>query len=336
MHTGKAFFWFALPALAALIVAAFLVGRFPVGPDELFGVFWATLSGATHSPPSATETVILQVRGPRVLAAVLIGAALSASGTTFQGMFKNPLVSPDILGVSAGASLGAVIAIYLSLPVLAIQGLAFAGGIIAVLLISLIAGMVRGHDPVLSLILSGVAIGTLLGSAVALFKYLADPFNQLPAMTFWLLGSLAGIAPAHVFWMALLITLSLAPLYMLRWRINLLSLSDDEARTLGVDVKRLRAVVVVAATLMTAASVAAAGIIGWIGLIIPHAARLLVGPEFARLLPASMLLGAAYMLAIDTLARTVSGVEIPPGILTALIGTPWFIWLLARSDRKPA
>jgi iron complex transport system permease protein len=336
VYTGKSFFWLALAVLAVLIALAFLVGRFPVAPDELLSVLWSTVTGAAHSTPSATETVILQVRGPRVLAAVLIGAALSASGATFQGMFKNPLVSPDILGVSAGASLGAVIAIYLSFPILAIQGLAFAGGIVAVLLILLVASMVRGHDPVLSLILSGVAIGTLLGSAVALFKYLADPFNQLPAMTFWLLGSLAGIAPTDMLWMALLIAVSLAPLYLLRWRINLLSLSDDEARALGVDVKRLRAVVVVAATLMTAASVAVAGIIGWIGLIIPHAARLLVGPEFARLLPASMLLGAVYMLAIDTLARTVSGVEIPPGILTALIGTPWFIWLLARSGRKPA
>ena len=325
--------WIAAVALALLVIVAVCVGTYPVDAVAVWSAITDKLRGASPMSPEI-DTVIFQIRGPRILAALLIGAALAASGATFQGMFKNPLVSPDILGVSAGASLGAIIAIIFSLPVFAVQAFAFAGGLLAVAMIYAIGRAVRGHDPILSLILSGVVVGTLLGSGLTLLKVLADPYNQLPAITFWLLGSLASIEPAEVGWVALLIGVSLAPLVLLRWRINLLALSDDEAQALGVDVNRLRAIVVVAATLMTAATVALAGIIGWIGLIIPHAARLLVGPAFARLLPVSMLLGAGFLLAVDTLARSVAAIEIPPGVLTALLGTPFFIWLLARSARS--
>jgi iron complex transport system permease protein len=325
---------FAFAALLVMIVIAFVVGRFPVGPGELTTILWAKLAGGTHALPANMETVVMQIRGPRIFAALLVGAALAAAGATYQNMFRNPLVSPDILGVSAGASLGAVLAIFLSLPVLAIQGMAFVGGLIAVLLIYAIGTIVRGRDPILTLILSGVVIGTLLGSGIALIKYLADPYNQLPAITFWLLGSLASIAPSDVKWAAFSIAVSLVPLYFLRWRINLLSLSDDEARALGVNVTQLRIIVVACATLMTAAAVAIAGVIGWIGLVIPHAARMLVGPEFARLLPVAMILGATFMLAVDTVARTIANIEIPPGVLTALLGTPFFIWLLWRTARR--
>ncbi|MDX2219751.1 MAG: iron ABC transporter permease [Burkholderiales bacterium] len=324
----------ALTALLLMVAIAFVVGRFAVSPGELLTILWAKLTGGPHTLPATMETVVMQIRGPRIFAAVLVGAALAAAGATYQNMFRNPLVSPDILGVSAGASLGAVLAIFLSLPVLAIQGMAFVGGLVAVGLIYAIGSAVRGRDPILTLILSGVVIGTLLGSGIALIKYLADPYNQLPAITFWLLGSLASIAPADVKWAALSIAVSLVPLYFLRWRINLLSLSDDEAKALGVNVTQLRIIVVSCATLMTAAAVAIAGVIGWIGLVIPHAARMLVGPEFARLLPVTMLLGATFMLAVDTVARTFANIEIPPGVLTALLGTPFFIWLLWRTARR--
>ncbi len=334
MPSNNIIFWFACFALVALMAMALLVGSFPISPDDLAGVLWAKVGGARHATPENVEAVIFDIRGPRIIAAVLIGAALAAAGAAYQGMFKNPLVSPDILGVSAGASLGAVIAIFLQLPALAIQGFAFGGGVLAVAFVYIIGRAVRGHDPILSVILSGIAVGTLLGSGIALLKYLADPYNQLPAITFWLLGSLASITPDEIGWLALFIALSLAPLFLLRWRINLLSLSDDEARALGVNVNRLRVVVILAATLMTASAVAISGMIGWIGLIIPHAARLLAGPEFARMLPLSMLLGACFLLAVDTLARTVAPIELPPGVLTALIGTPFFIWLLARSAGK--
>jgi len=317
----------AAGALAALTALAFAVGRYPVSLAEIFSVLSGQPVGAN------VETVVLQVRGPRVLAALLVGAALAAAGTAYQGMFRNPLVSPDILGVSTGAALGAVLGIFLSQGILFIQIFAFAGGLAAVGLVYWIGSRLRGHDPLLGLVLTGVVIGTLLGSAIALLKYLADPYNQLPAITYWLLGSLASVSPKEIFYSIPLIFAGLAPMLLLRWRMNLLALPDDEARALGVDVRRLRTLVVVCATLMTASAVAISGIIGWVGLLIPHAARMLVGPDFGRLLPLAMLLGAAFLLAVDTLCRTIATIEVPPGVLTALIGTPFFLWLFALSRR---
>jgi iron complex transport system permease protein len=324
----------ALAALVALTALAFAVGRYPVSLGEIFTLLGAKLTGSPSALPANVETVILQVRGPRVLAALLVGAALAAAGTAYQGMFRNPLVSPDILGVSSGAALGAVLAIFLSLNVVMIQLFAFAGGLAAVGLVYGVGQRMRGHDPLLALVLTGVVIGTLLGSAIALLKYLADPYNQLPAITYWLLGSLASITPRDLAAAAPLALLGLVPMVLLRWRMNLLALPDDEARALGVNTARLRLLVVAAATLMTATAVAVSGIIGWVGLLIPHAARLLVGPDFGRLLPLSMLLGAAFLLGVDTLGRTAASIEIPPGVLTALIGTPLFLWLFAMARRR--
>lgn len=320
---------YALAALALLALAAlaFAVGRYPVSPGEVL----AALVGQAADP--TVNMVVLQVRGPRVLAALLVGAALAAAGSAYQGMFRNPLVSPDILGVSTGAALGAVLGIFLSSSILLTQLLAFAGGLAAVGLVYGVGSRLRGHDPLLALVLTGVVIGTLLGSAIALLKYLADPYNQLPAITFWLLGSLASISPQDLAVAAPLALLGLAPMLLLRWRMNLLALPDDEARALGVDTRRLRTLVVACATLMTASVVAISGIIGWVGLLIPHAARLLVGPDFGRLLPLAMLMGAGFLLAVDTLCRTLATIEVPPGVLTALIGTPFFLWLFAVSRR---
>ena len=314
--------------LLVLVVVAFAVGRYPVSVNELFSVLSGQPVGAN------VETVVLQVRGPRVLAALVVGAALAAAGTAYQGMFRNPLVSPDILGVSTGAALGAVLAIFLSLGILWTQLFAFLGGLAAVGLVYGVGSRLRGHDPLLALVLTGVVIGTLLGSAIALLKYLADPYNQLPAITFWLLGSLAAVSPGDLAAAAPFALLGLVPLLLLRWRMNLLALPDDEARALGVDTRKLRTLVIASATLMTASAVAISGIIGWVGLLIPHAARLLVGPDFGRLLPLAMLMGAGFMLAVDTLCRTLATIEIPPGVLTALIGTPFFLWLFALSRRS--
>jgi len=324
----------AAAALAGLAAVAFAVGRYPISPSEILTLIGAKITGAPHDLAPNVETVILQVRGPRVLAALLVGASLAAAGTAYQGMFRNPLVSPDILGVSSGAALGAVVAIFLSLGAFLVQMLAFAGGLAAVGLVYWIGSRLRGHDPLLALVLTGVVIGSLLGSMIGLLKYLADPYNQLPAITFWLLGSLASIAPRDLAIAAPLALAGLAPMLLLRWRMNLLALPDDEARALGVDTARLRTIVVTAATLMTAAAVAVSGIIGWVGLLVPHAARLLVGPGFGRLLPLAMLLGAGFLLAVDTLCRTLATIEVPPGVLTALIGTPFFLWLFALSRRS--
>jgi len=323
----------ALGALFVLVFIAFSVGRYPVAAGDLLTLLWAKLTGGSHGLDSAAETVVWKIRGPRVVAAVLIGAALAAAGAAYQNMFRNPLVSPDILGVSAGAAVGAVLGIFLSLNVIMIQSLAFAFGLGAVALVYVVSNAVRGHDPLLVLVLAGVVVGSLLGACVALMKYLADPYNQLPAITFWLLGSLASASPDDVWSTLPLLLIGLLPMWLLRWRINLLSLDDEEARALGVQTGRIRVIVIAAATLMTSAAVAISGVIGWIGLVIPHFARMLVGPDFSRLLPTSIFLGAGFLLAVDTLARTVARIEIPLGVLTAFVGTPLFLWQLATARR---
>jgi len=330
----------ALPGLAiatAVLIAglllAFTVGRYPVSLGDLFTALYAALSGHRADVPQAVASVIFEVRGPRVLAAAMIGAALAVAGTAFQGLFRNPLVSPDILGASSGAALGAVLGIYFSLGIFAIQGLAFVGGLIAVAAVYIIGSMVRSRDPILVLVLTGVVVGALLGAGVGLVKYLADPYNQLPAMTFWLLGSLAATGVSDLLPLFGPVALGTVVLIALRWRMNVMSLPEEEARALGVATGPLRIVIVAAATLTTSASVATAGIIGWVGLVVPHLARSLVGPDFARLLPTAAILGGGYLLIIDTLARTAAQVEIPLGILTAVIGTPFFIWLLASVQK---
>jgi len=330
----------ALPGLAiatAVLIAglllAFTVGRYPVSLGDILTVLLAKLTGQTADVSTAVQSVVLQVRGPRVLAAALVGAALAVAGTAFQGLVRNPLVSPDILGASSGAALGAVTGIFFSLGVLAIQAFAFVGGLVAVAAVYVIGSAVRARDPILVLVLTGVVVGALLGAGVGLVKYLADPYNQLPAMTFWLLGSLAAANVSDLLPLFGPVAFGTAVLVALRWRMNVMSLPEEEARSLGVSTGPLRVAIVAAATLTTSASVATAGIIGWVGLVVPHLARSLVGPDFARLLPTAAILGGGYLLVIDTLARTAAEVEIPLGILTAVVVTPFFIWLLASMQR---
>lgn len=327
----------AFALLAATVgiaaVAATMIGPYPLTIGEILAAVGRRFAGVREPGFETLETVLFSVRLPRIGAALLVGASLSAAGAVYQGLFRNPLVSPDILGVSTGAGLGAAAGIFLSLPVVAIQGLAFAAGLATVALVYAVATAVRGHEPTLVLVLAGVVIGALAGACISLLKILADPYDQLPAITFWLLGSLASIRPGDVATAAPAVLLSLVPLVLLRWRMNLMSLGDEEAAALGVDPRRLRVVFVAAATLMTASVVAISGVIGWVGLVMPHIARLLVGPNFNRLLPASMLMGAGYLLLVDTLARTMAATETPLGILTAFVGAPVFIWLLASGRR---
>jgi iron complex transport system permease protein len=324
----------ALLLLAAVVLVAFAVGRYPVSPGELVRVLEAKLFGTPHALPATIDTVVFSVRGPRIVAALLVGGALAASGAAYQSLFRNPLVSPDILGVSAGAAFGAVLGIFFSLEVWAIQSLAFVFGLAAVAIAYSIAASLRGHDPILVLVLAGVVLGSLLGACIALVKYLADPYNQLPTITYWLLGSLAATNPGDVWSTVLPVLIGLVTLWLLRWRITVLSLGDEEAASLGVQVRRVRVAVIAAATLVTAAVVSISGIIGWIGLIVPHVARLLVGANFRRLLPVAALLGGGFLLAVDTLARTAARIEIPLGVLTAFVGTPLFLWLLATARRS--
>ena len=323
----------ALGLFAVGVLVAFTVGHYPVTLAELVEVLVSRLGGREATVSPAVENVVLLVRGPRVIAAALVGAALAVAGTAFQGIFRNPLVSPDILGASSGAALGAVLGIYFSLGVIGIEALAFAGGLVAVAAVYVIGSLLRSRDPILVLVLTGVVVGALLGAGVGLVKYLADPYNQLPAMTFWLLGSLAATTVFDLLPLAGAVAVGTVVLIALRWRLNVMSLPEDEARALGLATGPFRIAIIAAATLVTSASVATSGVVGWVGLVVPHLARALVGPDFPRLVPTAALLGGGYLLFIDTIARTAAPVEIPLGILTAVIGTPFFIWLLAGMQR---
>lgn len=319
--------WFILLALLLLLVSivSLVTGKYPLSLGEL----WQSLITAGRAETNA-DIVLWNLRLPRLLAGIVVGASLAAAGASYQAMFRNPLVSPDILGVSAGAGLGAVFAIFLSLPLAAVQLFAFVGGLMAVALVYLISLTSRQFDPTLVLVLAGVAIGSLLGAGISLIKILADPYSQLATITFWLLGGLNAVSKSELLWALPFMLLGLLPLILLRWRINLLSLSDMEAQALGVNTGFLRFLLIICATLMTAAAVSFTGIIGWIGLVIPHVARLLVGPEFSRLLPSSLLIGSIFLVLTDNVARNAASIELPLGVLTSLIGAPFFLYLLLK------
>ncbi len=332
-HENWQLFVLAPVCLLVVMLAAMAIGKYWVAPADILRALAAGVTGEPTSVDPIRQTVIWNVRLPRVLAGLLIGAALASAGATYQGLFRNPLVSPDILGVSAGASLGAVLAIFLAAPVAVIQIMSFCGGLLAVGAVYAVGAVVRGRDPALTLVLAGVAVGAIVGAGISLIKILADPYDQLPAITYWLLGSLTAVTRADIGAFLPAMLLGLLPLVLLRWRMNVMTLGDEEAKTLGIDTRLTRLALICGATLMTAASVSIAGIVGWVGLVIPHIARLLVGPDFRRLLPASIMLGGGYMLVVDGLARSIAPTEIPLGILTAVVGAPFFLWLLASGKR---
>jgi iron complex transport system permease protein len=318
--------------LAVLVFVSFLIGRYPLSPGMALRMF---VGKALHLPQVWTddmEAVLFRIRLPRIVAAMMVGAALSTSGAAYQGMFRNPLVSPDILGVSAGASFGAALAILLSWGIIGIQAAAFGFGLLAVMVTYLVSTRLsKNRDTVLVMILTGVIVGTLFSSFVSLIKYMADPTSKLPAITFWLMGSLASVS-SHDVRMALIpILLGLIPLVLLRWKLNVMSFGDEEAKTLGINTGVLRFVVIICATLMTASAVSISGVVGLVGLIVPHLARLLVGPNYKVLLPVSILMGCMFLLGVDDLARAMYSVEIPLGIITSIIGAPIFLYLLLNN-----
>jgi len=277
-------------------------------------------------------TVVWNLRLPRIIAAVLIGCSLSVAGASFQGLFRNPLVSPDILGVAAGAGFGAALGIIISGSPAVVQMLAFAFGLLAVMISYGISRMVRSN-PVLSLILAGMAIGSLFNAFLSLMKYIADPTDQLPTIVYWLMGSLNGIDKNDLLMAGIPMLVGLIILLLIRWRLNVLAMGEEEALALGVDTQKLRIIVILCCTVMTASAVCISGIIGWVGLVIPHVGRMLVGPCHKRMLPIAALLGAVFLLLIDDVARPAISVEIPIGILTAIIGVPFFLFLLAGGRR---
>lgn len=320
-----------LPILALVLLSCCLfsltLGRYPLTLSELL----QGLLAPGQAEQTVLHTLLWQIRLPRILAAVMIGGALALSGTAYQGLFRNPMVSPDILGAAAGAALGAALGILLSWDFLGIQLLAFACGILAVMaswLLSLYIG--RGKDPMLLLVLTGMVISAVFVAGISLVKYVADPYSKLPAITFWLMGGLASVSRADIGHLCWPLACGILPILLLRWRLNVLSFGEQEARALGLNTRQLRLVIIISATLLTSASVALCGMVGWVGLIIPHLSRLLVGPDHQRLLPASLLIGATFLLLVDDLARNLFPAEIPLGILTALVGAPCFLGLLVR------
>ncbi len=309
------------------------VGHYPVSPLAVIDVLWSAVTGRPTSQPSVVANVVLVVRLPRVLAAMVVGAGLAAAGAAYQTLFRNPLASPAILGVSAGAGFGAALAMLLHAGALAVQGSAFLGGLFAVGAAMFIAGRL-GKGTSLVLVLAGLVVSALFQALTSALKYVADPLDTLPTIVFWLLGSLGRVAVRDLVWAAPFALAGLAALYLLRWPTQVLEAGDDEARTLGIPVRKLRMALITAATLMTAAAVSISGVVGWVGLLIPHLARLIVGPAYTALLPASVVLGAGYLLLVDDLCRGTFSAELPLGIVTAILGAPVFVVILARSRRQ--
>lgn len=318
--------------LVTLFIISFAVGRYPISPGDVIKVLASHVLPIDQTWPDVLNTVVIQIRMPRILAAMLVGASLALAGASFQGLFRNPLVSPDILGVSSGAGFGAALAILLNGSQLAIQLSAFCFALMAVGLSYAISKMVKAN-PTLSLILAGMAIASLFGAMLSLMKYAADPIDQLPAITYWLMGSLVSVGYKGLVYSVAPIIAGIAILILIRWRFNVLAMGEEEAIALGVDTTRLRAIIIICCTMITASSVCISGTIGWVGLVIPHMCRVLVGPDHKRLLPISLLMGAVFLLFIDNIARVAVSVEIPIGILTAIVGVPFFIYLLRKSGR---
>ena len=315
--------------LLMIMLGSFLLGRYGIDPGELLRILWSRVWPVPVSWEPITENIVLYVRLPRIVMAVLVGAALSVSGATYQCMFRNPMAAPDILGASTGAAFGAALAIVAGLSHTAILVCAFASSLVCMALVMLCGRLNRGN-PVLGLILSGIMISSLFQAATSYLKMIADPNDTLPEITYWLMGSLSGVSVDDFSYVWLPFLVGFVPLFLLRWKLNLLTLEEEEARTMGVNTRRLRAVAILASTLLVAASVAVSGVIGWVGLVIPHMARKAVGSDGRVLLPASAILGGGFLLLVDDLARTLYTTELPLGILTAVIGAPFFLYLLSR------
>jgi iron complex transport system permease protein len=320
---------FILLMLIFLLFVVFLVsvavGRYPLSVDVVFGALFLH-----NSSESVVNNIIFNIRLPRVIAAMLVGAALAVSGAAFQGLFKNPLVSSYQLGVSSGAGFGAALAIILAGSTVIVQSSAFIFGVVAVSASFAMSRVYKGSSA-LTLVLSGIIVGSFFSALVSLMQYIADPRETLPVIVFWLMGSLSSVTADTVRVAAPVILIGIIGLVLVRWRINILSMGEDEARALGIDLRLMVAIIVACCTIATASAVCISGIVGWVGLVIPHIGRMIVGPDYKKLVPVSALIGACYLVVIDDIARSLIEGEIPLGILTALVGTPFFGYLLWKS-----
>jgi len=318
-------------ALVCAMLVSFLLGSYFAWPSQVATDVFEHFSGSRLSDPKL-DIALFNIRIPRIAIVVLVGMALSVAGASYQGMFKNPLVSPDILGASAGASFGACLAMLMNLGNVFIQTFAFVFGMVAVGLVILINKIVRG-DALLGLILGGILVGTLFSSGTSIIKLVADADDKLPAITFWLMGSFAGAENKDVLPLLIPMVVGFVLVLWQAWNLNVMSFGEDEAKSLGLNTSLTRVLVILGATLLTASSIAVAGIIGWIGLVVPHLTRALVGPNYKILLPTTMLTGALFLLVVDNFARLLYSVEIPIGLLTSILGVPFFVVIYRKNLR---
>jgi iron complex transport system permease protein len=314
------------------VMLAFAAGRYPVPPLTAFRIILHPVTGGEDAWTETMATVVWEIRLPRIAGALMVGASLAAAGATYQCIFRNPLVSPAILGTSQGAAFGASLALLLRLSWSGVMGLAVASGILATSAAALI-GRHLGSGSMITLVLAGLVVAAVFNALVAVVQYIADPLDALPSITFWLMGSLNRIGNDELAVIGIPTALMFAQLYAFRWRINVLGADNDAARALGVNAPLVSGAAIVAATVMTALAVSVSGIVGWVGLVVPHFARFLVGPNFDRLLPVSALTGGLFLLSMDTLARSVATQELPLGVVTSLVGAPFFAFVLGRARR---
>lgn len=320
-------------AVIIIAIAALAIGRFAVPPVEVARMLLGQILPLEHTWYAQEAKIVFDVRLPRVLLSLLVGGALALAGAVLQSVFRNPLVSPEILGVSSGASFGGVLIMVMGLGTAWLISGAFIFGIIALILVMFI-GKIGSTSPLLMIVLGGVVVSAFFNALVSLQTYLADPYTELPSITFWLLGSLASASYAKVITALIPLIIGGIAIFGLRWRLNVLSLGDEDAQTLGISPRVTRNVLLIAVALLTAGAVAVSGAIGWVGLLVPHIARLIVGSDNRVLLPASLLIGGGYLTLVDTLSRSIVSTEVPLGILTAVLGAPFFIVLLVRYSRK--
>ncbi|HHT49920.1 MAG TPA: iron ABC transporter permease [Eubacteriaceae bacterium] len=315
-------------ALIMLMLFSLSIGRYSNNPLDAIRAILGRFD-VIKQPDIAMENIIFHVRLPRIFGAVYVGAMLSLSGAVYQGIFKNPLVSPDILGVSSGASVGAAISILLGYGLIGRQIFAFIFGLLAVLLTTTIPKVFRNSSNMM-MVLSGIIVGGFLSSVLAIMKFLAEEQTELSSIVFWQMGSVASIKGKEIIAISPIFMICSILLILLAWRINILSFGEVEAKTLGINVKKTRGIIIILTSLMTASAVSISGTIGWIGLIIPHLGRLTIGSDHTKLLPTTIIFGAIFMLIIDTLARTLTSLEIPLSILTGFVGAPTYAYLLYR------
>ena len=324
--------WSLFLILLFSLCISLLIGRYQIDIKDILSLF---NKSAGEDTSALIQNILINIRLPRVLAAVFVGSALAVAGAAYQGIFKNPMVSPSLLGVSSGAGFGAALGIILHLSSAGVQIFSFIFGVFAVFIVYQIGNIVaKNNNKTLALVLLGIAVSTLFSALISLLKYIGDPLNDLPSITFWLMGSLSNIRLHDIILLSIPFSLGTLGLWIIKWRLNIMSFSDEEALTMGLSINKIRLIVISCATLLTASAVSISGMIGWIGLVVPHAVRLWVGNDYKYVIPASIAAGGIYLLFIDGLSRTLTTTEIPLGILTAVIGTPVFVMIMLKKKKS--